>query len=66
MRTFYKRGYGPGDGSSAIDNSHNEFAALWQDAIDDHMTSENHHPGFVLIPTTTFEAAKAAIKETIR
>lgn len=28
---------------------------------DDYMTSENHHPGYVLIPTAKFEAIRAAL-----
>jgi hypothetical protein len=31
---------------------------------DDFMTSENHHPGYVLIPTAKFEAIRAALSAT--
>ena len=32
-----------------------------QTMLDDHMTSETHHPGYVLVPTAAFEKARAAI-----
>lgn len=36
---------------------------LWQAAEDDHMTSEAHHPGYVLIPTAVFDRAIAALND---
>ncbi|QUT07897.1 hypothetical protein KFK14_11210 [Sphingobium phenoxybenzoativorans] len=35
------------------------------DIADDYMTSENHHPGYVLIPTAKFEAIKNAVEGQI-
>lgn len=31
---------------------------------DDFMTSEAHHPGYVLIPTAKFDAIRSALKDT--
>jgi hypothetical protein len=33
---------------------------------DDYMTSEKHHPGYVLIPTTKFEAIRSALSQPDR
>jgi hypothetical protein len=35
--------------------------AACEGIADDYMTSENHHPGYVLIPTAKFEAIRAAL-----
>lgn len=32
-----------------------------QAMLDDHMTSEAHHPGYVLVPTAAFEKVREAI-----
>lgn len=34
-----------------------------QEMLADHMTSEEHHPGCVLVPTAAFEKMRAAVSK---
>lgn len=36
-----------------------ELRGAIQAMLDDHMTSETHHPGYVLVPTAAFEKVRA-------
>ena len=49
------------DASASTGLSQAAVAAALQGFADDYMTSENHHPGYVLIPTAKFDAIRAAL-----
>jgi len=39
-----------------------EFEEIGQAFLDDHMTSETHHPDYVLVPTAAFERLRAILE----
>lgn len=50
--------------AKALASGINADVAIWeacQSMLDDHMTSETHHPGYVLVPTAAFEKVRRAV-----